>query len=402
VKPLGLSHWGAALSAAGLIFGACLPVAWAADPTCPPFPSDTDVFAYACSQTPNFGDGVAIQITGGTGTVSTSGLTGIDTAPLGGSTAAQALQNGQFGLTGNSGQIATTETEPASNLNGGSGTSTATAGIGDAFIASFTGIPFANGNTTVSLQRILNGVVIPNMHASATGSALAGPGGPISTSSDAQDFFEDRLSITQAQLDTVNKESIGSAQGDIFVKLQYLVVGVVFANNHAFAGGDFEISVEGPNGAVAGEGGQVTASPNEDTDDLLGQMFDLEFSIAPGNPVLLDAELDADGTASSPFAGAPGFYIANLSDTAQFLGVSFYADAAETIPLPDIQLGSALGFDYIPDAILSPAGAAATVPEVSTWVKMLAGFCGLGALAFRRAAPRPAPLTQRRVKAPDH
>jgi hypothetical protein len=89
-------------------------------------------------------------------------------------------------------------------------------------------------------------------------------------------------------------------------------------------------------------------------------------------------------------------------DTAQFLGVSFYADAAETIPLPDIQLGSALGFDYIPDAILSPAGAAAAVPEASTWVMMLAGFCGLGALAFRRAAPRPAPLTQRRVKAPDH
>jgi hypothetical protein len=100
--------------------------------------------------------------------------------------------------------------------------------------------------------------------------------------------------------------------------------------------------------------------------------------------------LDATGTASSPFAGVSGSYSANLSDTAQFLGVSFCADEAETIPLPDIQLGSALGFDYIPaDAILSPVGAAAAVPEASTWVMMLAGFCGLSALAFRRAAPRP-------------
>jgi hypothetical protein len=87
--------------------------------------------------------------------------------------------------------------------------------------------------------------------------------------------------------------------------------------------------------------------------------------------------------------GASDSYTANLSDTAQFLGVSFYADAAETIPLPDIQLGSAFRFDYIPaDAILSPPGAA--VPEASTWIVMLAGCCGLGALGFRRAAPRPA------------
>jgi hypothetical protein len=71
--------------------------------------------------------------------------------------------------------------------------------------------------------------------------------------------------------------------------------------------------------------------------------------------------------------------------------VSFDADEAETIPLPDIQLGSALGFDYIPaDAILPPPGAAAAVLEASTWIMMLAGFCGLGALAFRRAAPQPA------------
>jgi len=116
----------------------------------------------------------------------------------------------------------------------------------------------------------------------------------------------------------------------------------------------------------------------------------LSNSKSPTRALFSFRNLDATGTASSPFAGVSGSYSANLSDTAQFLGVSFRADEAETIPLPDIQLGSALGFDYIPaDAILSPVGAAAAVPEASTWVMMLAGFCGLSALAFRRAAPRP-------------
>jgi hypothetical protein len=133
---------------------------------------------------------------------------------------------------------------------------------------------------------------------------------------------------------------------------------------------------------------QSNAKP---TDTLFGHTFTIEFEITPSSPVLLQANIDASGGASSPSTDAPGSYSANLSDTAQFLGVSFYADAAETIPLPHIQLGSALGFDYIPaDAILSPAGVAAAAPEASTWVMMLAGFCGLGALAFRRAAPRPA------------
>lgn len=106
----------------------------------------------------HFGDGVAIQISGGTGTVSTSGLMGINTAPLGSSNASQAFQNGQFGLGGNSGQIATTETEPASNPAGASGTR-ATAGMGDAFTSSFMAVPFANGNATVSLQRLVGKVV---------------------------------------------------------------------------------------------------------------------------------------------------------------------------------------------------------------------------------------------------
>ena len=229
------------------------------------------------------------------------------------------------------------------------------------------------------------------MHASATGSALAGPGGGISTDSDGTDEFSDILTITQAQLNAVNKD-VHSNFGTIFVKLKYFVAGVVTANDHALAEGEFSATVGGASGVQVGSvGGTADMTPNGDTDNLLGQTFALKFSIAPSVPVLFDAVLDVNGTASSPFAGALGSYIANVSDTAQFLGVSFYADAAETIPLPDIQLGSALGFDYVPsDAVLSPVGAAGAVPEASTWVMMLAGFCGLGALAFRRAAPRPA------------
>jgi hypothetical protein len=70
-----------------------------------PGPSDRVGFClFLRAQTSNFGDGVAIQLSGGAGTVSTSGLTGTNTAPLGSSNASQAFQNGQFGLGGTSGQ----------------------------------------------------------------------------------------------------------------------------------------------------------------------------------------------------------------------------------------------------------------------------------------------------------
>ena len=68
------------------------------------------------------------------------------------------LSERAVGLGGNSGQIATTETEPASNPAGASGTR-ATAGMGDAFTSSFMAVPFANGNATVSLQRLVGKVV---------------------------------------------------------------------------------------------------------------------------------------------------------------------------------------------------------------------------------------------------
>jgi len=163
-------------------------------------------------------------------------LTGINTAPLGSSNAFQAFQNGEFGLDGNSGQIATTETEPASNPAGASGTR-ATAGMGDAFTSSFMAVPFANGNATVSLQRLVGKVVVPNPHASAAGSTRGGPGRGISTSSAGSDAFSDLVSIMEAQIDAVDKQ-IGSNLGAIWVKLSYLVSGAVAAKNGS-AGADF-------------------------------------------------------------------------------------------------------------------------------------------------------------------
>jgi hypothetical protein len=80
----------------------------------------------------------------------------------------------------------------------------ATAGMGDAFTSSFMAVPFANGNATVSLQRPVGKVVVPNLHASAAGSTLGGPGRGISTSSAGSDAFSDLLSITEAQLDATN------------------------------------------------------------------------------------------------------------------------------------------------------------------------------------------------------
>ena len=85
--------------------------------------------------------------------------------------------------------------------------------------------------------------------------------------------------------------------------------------------------------------------------------------------------------------GVAASYDANLTDTLQFLGVSFFADAAETIPLPDIQLGSALGLDYIPaDAIIGPAQ---SVPEPGTWALMAIGTGGLASLRLLRKRARP-------------
>jgi hypothetical protein len=98
----------------------------------------------------------------------------------------------------------------------------------------------------------------------------------------------------------------------------------------------------------------------------------------------------ASGGSAVAVHGVDGSFLADLSETAQFLGVAFFADAADTIPLPDVEVNSALGFDYVPeDALSSPIGA--PVPEPSTWAMMLLGFAGLGYAAYRRShSARPA------------
>ena len=174
------------------------------------------------------------------------------------------------------------------------------------------------------------------------------------------------------------------------VKFAYTVSGTVTASpdsppiaSNGSAGADFGVTLTDSLGTDTA-GGSVSVTKVGATDDLLGETFEVEGYIDPTDPLLLQANLGAFRAASSS-NGVGASYSANLSDTAQFLGVSFFADAADTIALPNVQLQSALGFDYIPtDAILSSASTGA-VPKASTWAMMLAGFGGLGPLAARRA-----------------
>lgn len=383
---------------AGFILAGTAPYAYAADDTCPAYPS-ASVFAYVCSTTSNFGDGVSITVVNGQATASSTGLGGINTAPLG-DTAAQAFQNGQFGATGTSGAVATTQSQPVSNAYG-SGTEFSSAGIGDEEYATFTVIPFANGNPDVSSQRIKGNVVVPDLHAEAKGSATSPSAGvkgaaEVSATSQGAADFSDVLSISQFQYDTIVNTLLAqnkpvSANG-ITVALSYEVHASFTASPtdpSSAAGGRAEgsaaISLYNALGSTS-EGGDAQLSSGVNTNTLTGEVFTVSGLLSPSNPLTIFVGIGVDGTAVGE-NGVAASYDANLTDTLQFLGVSFFADAAETIPLPDIQLGSALGLDYIPaDAIIGPAQ---SVPEPGTWALMAIGTGGLASLRLLRKRARP-------------
>jgi hypothetical protein len=381
----------AGLCLAGFVLAGTVPGAYAADDSCPAYPSAA-VFAYVCSTTSNLGDGVSITVVNGQATASSTGLGGINTAPLGDS-AAQAFQNGQFGATGASGAIATTQSEPVSNTYG-SGTSSATAGIGDEEFAQFTALPFANGYTDISAQRIKGNVVVPDLHAGARGSATS-PSAGVTAISQGVAYFSDVLSISQFQynsiVDTLRAQNKPVSPNGITVALSFEVYGSFAASPtdpSTAAGGRAEgsaaISLYNALGSTS-EGGSAQLSSGVNTNTLTGEVFTVSGLLSPSNPLTVFVGIGVDGTSVGE-NGVAASYDANLTDTAQFLGASFFADAAETIPLPDIQLGSALGLDYIPaDATIGPAQ---SVPEPGTWALMLAGMGGLtslGALRRRRA-----------------
>ncbi len=131
---------------------------------------------------------------------------------------------------------------------------------------------------------------VPNLHASAAGSTLGGPGRGISTSSAGSDAFSDLVSITEAQIDAVDKQ-IGSNLGAIWVKLSYLVSGAVAAKNGS-AGADFFVSdtVAAP-GPADSKGGAASVTASGLTDNLLGHTFVVEFQISPEGSVLLQGTL---------------------------------------------------------------------------------------------------------------
>ena len=349
---------------------------------CPGVPTGS-VYAYVCSQTPFFGDGAAISVVNGQVQVSTSGLGQIDTTILNGaSNAHQALLNGQFGLTGTSGQMASTETESISNAYG-TGTASASASIGDIKDADYLAIPFANGNPAVSQQRFSTNTVIPSLHVSASGSASSASGG-LSVSSGGQVSFSDVLSISQGQLDEINYET-GKSLTSETVEFDYHISGSLSASPtdpHVAAFGsasaDFEMYVTNPSGTF-GNGGSDVLSAYEKTDDLGGENFWVAVTLTPDDPITLTVWFSALGSAKGQ-NGVTGSYNADYSHTAAFEGVSFFTDDTLTDRLPDLQLNSALGFDYIPaDATFGVAA-----PEPSTWAMMLTGLGGLGLAGRRR------------------
>jgi hypothetical protein len=90
----------------------------------------------------------------------------------------------------------------------------------------------------------------------------------------------------------------------------------------------------------ATDGGAAQLSLGVNTNTLTGEVFTVSGLLNPSTPLTVFVGIGVDGTAVGE-NGVAASYDANLTDTLVFLGVSFYADAAETIPLPNIQLGSA-------------------------------------------------------------
>ena len=219
---------------------------------------------------------------------------------------------------------------------------------------------------------------------------------PLFATSQGVADFSDVLSISQFQYDTIVNTLLAqnkpvSANG-ITVALSYEVHASFTASPTdpsslpagGLAEGSADISLSNALGSTS-EGGGAQLSLGVNTNTLTGKVFTVSGLLSPSNPLTIFVGIGVDGTAVGE-NGVAASYDANLTDTAVFLGVSFFADAAETIPLPDIQLRSALGLDYIPaDAIIGPAQ---SVPEPGTWALMAIGMGGVASLRLLRKRPR--------------
>ena len=367
---------------------------------CPGQPT-SGVYAYVCSQTDNLGDGASIYVNNGDVQVSTSGLTGIDTTSLHSSNARQAFLNGQFGLTGTSGQVSSTESESESRASGATGGVSATASEGDLKSADFLAVPFANGKANTSNEHFGGNAVVPSLHASANGSAMAPSSGAISVSSGGSAYFSDVLSMSRGQLAALNSET-NSHMTEVYVLFSYSVSGSISAGpidpssaGFASATAGFDVTLTGlpassanllvdPATASGTAFKQPTFKPNTNMDNLSGETFVVESYISPTQDLGVQAWLSVQGSATAAY-GVGGSYSVNYSDTAAFNGLSFYADPGLTERLPDIQVNSALGFDYIPSDATFGVPAA---PEASTWAMVVLGFAGLALVSYRSSSQR--------------
>jgi hypothetical protein len=280
----------------------------------------------------------------------------------------------------------------------GTGTMTATAQLGNTVDSTWNAIPFSNGNAVVTALKFRGQSVVPNLHAIASGSIdqpdAAGFGGQ-SVQASALVEFSDVVSISQAQANATLSEN-GLDTG-VWVQLDYKLHGSAtitpktpVSGSGAEALGSFVIAASNPTDPSASQpafdsGSFDEAVPLTTPDTLLGDTISIMFFLPVGAPELINAQLAVSGIATDSGYGPAASFNADLSDTAQFEGATFFADEAGTVPLPTLQLNSEFGFNYSPVTIVSDAGG---VPEPSNWAMLLAGFAALGTVTRRTKSCR--------------
>ena len=345
----------------------------------------TQVYAFTCADTSNTENGAQLIISNGQLIAGKTGSNSFETTNLGAISPGQAIRGNAFGIDQGSTGLSASTSEKAQPP--GTGTMKASAQTSDTVNGIWSVIPFANANPHDSSIKFQGNTVIPNLHAIATGSIdqpTSSSIGGQSVQANATASFSDVVSISNAELAAAGPAVSG---GVIRVQLAYSIHGTA---NFSFesdgsageALGNFTLSAV-PVGGGTGDTSSASfdLSSFSHDDDLLNETFIVDFFLNPGNPELISATLNVSGIATDSGSGPLADFNSDLSDTAQFLGAKFFADEAETIPLPTLELNSEFGFNYAPVTIAGDVGG---VPEPAAWTALLTGIFGIGTVLRKR------------------
>ncbi len=345
----------------------------------------TQVYAFTCADTSNTENGAQLIISNGQLIAGKTGSNSFETTNLGAISPGQAIRGNAFGIDQGSTGLSANTSESAQPP--GIGTMKAGAQTSDTVNGIWSVIPFANANPHDSSIKFQGNTVIPNLHAIATGSIdqpTSSSVGGQSVQASATASFSDVVSISNAELAAAGPAVSG---GLIRVQLAYSIHGTAnFSFESDGSGGEalgnFALSaVPVAGGADDTSAGSFDLSSFSHNDDLLDETFTVNFFLKPGSPELISASLNVSGIATDSGYGPLADFNSDLSDTAQFLGAKFFADEAETIPLPTLELSSEFGFNYAPVTIAGDVGG---VPEPAAWTMLLAGFLGVGTILRKR------------------